>query len=94
MLIDDYTLLGEKNKLENKFCSYTKRGASLIRYDCLQKKHISFGATELTEAEDWILSIQQVLTRIHNVSERMVFGCSDSFLQNFQHAHLAILREE
>ena len=34
----------------------------------LQKSHDSFGATELTEAEDWILGIQQVLTRIHNVS--------------------------
>lgn len=30
------------------------------------KRHDSFGATELTEAEDWILGIQQVLTRIHN----------------------------
>ena len=36
----------------------------------LQKRHDSFGATELTEAEDWILGIQQVLTRIHNVSDK------------------------
>ena len=34
----------------------------------LQKSHNSFGATDLTDAEDWILGIQQVLMRIHNVS--------------------------